>query len=192
MAASLCFISTDYVFDGLKPEPYVEDDVPSPLSVYGRTKHQGEQHVLKTLPQAWVVRTSWLFGPGGRNFVRTMAELLRTRREVQVVRDQVGSPTCTIDLARALRALLSTAPFGVFHLTNAGSCSWYELARAIEAQLKTGCRIVPCSSAAFPRPAPRPANSVLANRRAADAGLPPRRDWREALRAYIALEWNAA
>ncbi len=185
--AALCYVSTDYVFDGSKPFPYLEDDPTAPINAYGRSKRAGEEHVLDRVPRSWVVRSSWLFGPGGRNFVRTMSDLLRTREEVRVVSDQNGSPTYTLDLALCLRALTATETFGVFHCTNAGACSWYEFARAIATHVQSACRVMPCRSDEFPRPAARPANSVLANRRYDGAGLPPRRTWDEALRAYMRI-----
>ena len=190
IGAAVCYISSDYIFDGSKVDAYVEDDLPAPINEYGRSKHAGEEHVLQRVPNSWVVRSSWLFGPGGRNFVRTMVDLLRQRREIRVVDDQVGSPTYTRDLAQALHALVATQNFGVFHVTNAGSCSWHQLAEAIESELQTGCRVLPCSSAAFPRPARRPRNSVLENRRYDAARLLPRRHWREALQSYMSREWE--
>jgi dTDP-4-dehydrorhamnose reductase len=188
--AALCYISTDYVFDGGKSGAYIEDDSTAPINVYGGSKLAGEGHVLRLLPRSWIVRSSWLFGPGGRNFVRTLVDLLYEREEVHVVSDQVGCPTYTHDLARALHALVATEAYGVYHVTNGGSCSWHELATAIEAELHTGRRVVPCASDRFPRLAARPRNSVLANRRYDAAGLPPRRHWREALRTYMTLEWE--
>lgn len=190
VGAALCYISTDYVFDGEKDTPYLEDDRTAPINAYGRSKRAGEEHVLQRCPRSWVVRTSWLFGPRGRNFVRTMAGLLVERDEVRVVRDQVGAPTYTVDLARALQDLIVTSDYGVFHVTNAGSCSWYELTLAIEEQTQTGCRVLACTSAEMPRPAARPRNSVLANRRYDGAGLPPRRHWREALHEFMAHGWD--
>lgn len=190
--AALCYVSTDYVFDGSKPSAYVEDDAPGPINVYGRSKLDGEEQVRRLVPSSWIVRSSWLFGPGGRNFVRTLAELLQQREEVHVVSDQVGSPTFTQDLAQALHALVATNAYGVYHVTNAGSCSWHELAVAIENQLHTGCQVLPCVSERFPRPAARPRNSVLANLRYDAAGLPQRRHWQEALREYLSHEWEEA
>ena len=192
VGAALCYVSTDYVFDGTKVDAYLENDPPGPINAYGRSKHAGEAHVLQALPNSWVVRSSWLFGPGGRNFVRTMVDLLRQRREVRVVDDQVGCPTYTADLAQALRALVATRMFGIFHVTNAGSCSWHQLAEAIESKLRTGCRVLPCPSAEMPRRARRPRNSVLENRRYDAAGLWQRRHWRDALHAYMSREWETA
>jgi dTDP-4-dehydrorhamnose reductase len=183
--AAVCYVSTDYVFDGTKPSPYVEDDAPAPANVYGASKRAGELHVLRHAPRAWVARTSWLFGPGGRNFVATMAELLRRREAVRVVDDQVGSPTSTADLAAALLELVERAPAGLYHVTNSGTCTWYELACAIGARLGTTCRIQPCRSEEFPRPARRPHNSVLEPVHWRAAGLPPLRPWGTALDEYL-------
>jgi dTDP-4-dehydrorhamnose reductase len=183
--ARLCYISSDYVFDGRKEGAYVEEDEPAPLNVYGRSKRAGETHVLRYVPRSWVVRTSWLFGPGGNNFVATMVDLVRRKDAVRVVHDQVGSPTYTCDLALALRALVQSEIYGIYHLTNSGTCSWYELARAISQCLKAPCRVQPCRSEEYPRPAARPANSVLEGRYARWSGLPALRPWREALTAYV-------
>jgi len=185
--ASLCYISTDYVFDGAKPGPYREEDPTAPLNVYGLSKRDGERHVLRHCRRSYVVRTSWLFGPGGKNFVRTMAELLRARDEVRVVNDQVGSPTYTLDLARCLLALVESEFYGIYHLTNAGTCSWYELASAIAARLGSRCRVVPCASAELPRPAPRPLNSVLEPWNYRASGLPMPRSWRAAVDDYLGV-----
>ena len=183
--AALCYLSTDYVFDGQKPGAYLEDDAVAPLNVYGRSKRHGEEHVLRHVERSWVVRTSWLFGPGGRNFVRTMAGLMRRQEVVRVVDDQVGSPTYTRDLAVALRALVESDRYGIYHITNAGTCSWYEFAGAIASGLGSRCRVEPCRSADFPRPAARPRNSVLENRRYRASGFPPLGDWHPALHAYL-------
>ena len=183
--ASLCHVSTDYVFDGEKPEPYVEDDPPGPLGVYGETKLAAELEVLRHAPSHWIVRTSWLFGPGGRNFVRTVAGLLAEREEIRVVDDQRGAPTHVDDVAAGLVALVDTAAFGTYHLTNSGDCTWYGLAVAIGSRLGTRCRILPCTSAEYPRPARRPRNSRLAMRRWEEAGLPPPRPWQLAVDDYL-------
>lgn len=183
--AALIYISTDYVFDGRQERPYGEDDPPSPVNVYGRTKRDGEAHVWRHLGRGAVVRTSWLFGPGGRHFVRTIAGRLLQGQPLQVVQDQVGSPTYTLDLARALRSLAESELYGVYHVTNTGQCSWFEFAREIEALLGTGTSVLPCRSEEYPRPAPRPRHSVLDNGHYRLSGLPALRPWKEALRAYV-------
>jgi dTDP-4-dehydrorhamnose reductase len=177
-------ISTDYVFDGRATQPYSEEAAPHPRTAYGRTKLAGERAVLALLPErGYVVRTAWLYGEHGRNFVRTMIELAGRRPTVEVVADQVGQPTWTRDLAGQLIALVgSGAPAGTYHGTNAGRTSWYGLARQTFALLGADPdRVRPTQSAAFPRPAERPAFSVLGHDGWAAAGLPAMRDWREAL-----------
>ncbi|MFD0887731.1 dTDP-4-dehydrorhamnose reductase, partial [Streptosporangium algeriense] len=177
--------STDYVFDGTAVEPYPEDAPTSPVNAYGRTKLAGERAVLDTLPHTgYVLRTAWLYGAAGRNFVSTIAGLERTRPTLDVVDDQLGQPTWAGDLAARIVELAGIAPEpGVYHATCSGRASWYELAREIFTLLGADPeRIRPVSSKEFPRPAPRPAYSVLGHDRWATAGLPPMRDWREALR----------
>lgn len=194
VGARLLQVSTDYVFDGLGSVPYEVSDPPAPRTAYGRTKLAGEQAVRELLPDAsWVVRTAWVYGGGGANFVRTMAGLERSRETVDVVDDQVGSPTWTGDLAEGLLALArSAADPGVLHATNAGSASWFDLARAVFEELGADpARVRPTDSASFVRPAPRPSYSVLSGRSWAAAGLPPLRDWREALAEAFVTEGDA-
>jgi dTDP-4-dehydrorhamnose reductase len=178
LGAPLVFFSTDYVFDGRKREPYVESDGPNPLSAYGRTKLHGE---AAAGADAWIVRSSWLFGPTGKNFVRTMLELGAAQEEVAVVDDQRGAPTYVAHLAAAVRELMDAgAAPGVWHLAAAGACTWAEFAEAIfeEAELETRVRRIVSSNLA--RPATRPAYSVLRSER---AGVPQLPHWRDGLRA---------
>jgi dTDP-4-dehydrorhamnose reductase len=185
--AALVHLSTDYVFDGAKLEPYLEEDTTAPLGVYGTTKLAAEEHVRRHAPRAWIVRTSWLFGPGGRNFVSTIAALLRERDAIRVVDDQIGAPTYTLDLARSLRLLVErAAPPGLYHVTNSGACSWYEFARTIRERLGSGGRVLPCTTAEYLRPARRPANSRLEMAHWRAAGLPVPRPWPAALDDYLA------
>jgi dTDP-4-dehydrorhamnose reductase len=172
--------STDYVFDGRKRAPYVESDAPNPLSVYGRTKLQAEAAAVER--EAWVVRSSWLFGWTSRNFVRTMLELGRERDEVAVVDDQRGSPTYVGHLARATRELLDR-PYGLWHLAADGDCTWAELAEAVFEEAGVDCRVRRISTEELGRPAPRPAYSVLRSERAGAPALP---HWRDGLRACLA------
>ena len=176
LGAPVVYYSSDYVFDGSKREPYVESDVPTPVSVYGRTKLEGEQEVR----EGWIVRSSWLFGWTGRNFVRTMLELGRERDEVSVVVDQVGCPTYVGHLAEATRELLEL-PQGVWHVAAQGECSWAEFARAIFEEAGLDCRVREITTEDLGRPAPRPAYSVLRSEKDA----PELPHWREGLRACL-------
>jgi dTDP-4-dehydrorhamnose reductase len=176
--APVVYYSTDYVFDGSKREPYVESDEPRPLSVYGRTKLEGEREVL----EGWIVRSSWLFGWTGTNFVRTMLRLGEERDEVSVVADQTGSPTYVGHLAEATRELIEL-PQGVWHVAAEGECTWAEFARAIFEEAGLDCRVHEITTEELGRPAPRPAYSVLRSEREGAPRLP---HWREGLRACLA------
>jgi dTDP-4-dehydrorhamnose reductase len=181
--AAVVQISTDYVFDGTASRPYVESDVPNPLSAYGRTKLAGERAVAAANERHAIVRSSWLFGAGGPNFVATMLRLARGRDEVSVVTDQVGCPTWTGHLACALVALCSRFAPGIHHVAGADECSWHDFAREIFAQAGATCRVLPASSADLDRRAPRPAYSVLHSERDETPRLPP---WQDGLAAYLA------
>ncbi|MET9909856.1 dTDP-4-dehydrorhamnose reductase [Streptomyces sp. NPDC006476] len=193
--AVLLHVSTDYVFAGDADEPYAEDAPTAPRSAYGRTKLAGEQAVLKSLPErGYVVRTAWLYGAGGPNFVRTMIKLEGVKDTLDVVDDQRGQPTWSADLAALLyelgrAALADVAPAGVYHGTSSGETTWFGFTRAIFERLGADPeRVRPTTSEAFVRPAPRPAYSVLGHDRWAAAGITPIRDWREALtEAFPAL-----
>ena len=176
LGVPVVYYSTDYVFDGTKREPYVESDEPNPLSVYGRTKLEGEREVR----EGWIVRSSWLFGWTGHNFVRTMLRLGAEREEVAVVADQVGSPTYVGHLAEATRGL-PELPRGIWHVSAEGECSWADFARAIFEEAGLDCRVREITTEELARPAPRPAYSVLRTER--DAPRLPH--WREGLRACI-------
>ena len=181
--ASVVHPSTDYVFDGTKREPYVESDPVNPINAYGRSKLAGEHAVAEANPRHFVVRTSWLFGAGGKNFVETMLGLAGDRGHVLVVRDQIGCPTYTAHLAEALVRLIDGESYGLHHLAGQGECSWYEFAGEIFEQAGVDCRAMSCTSDEFPRPATRPAYSVLRTQRDYGLLLP---DWREGLAAYLA------
>jgi len=168
----LVHYSTDYVFDGSKKE-YVESDQPNPINVYGASKLRGEQKIAENMDDYRIIRTSWLFGRHGKNFVETIRHLSKENETVRVVTDQVGKPTYTVDLARKT-AEIAECPPGIYHVTNDGVCSWYEFARAF------ALNVVPCSSSEFPRKARRPAYSVLANTKTS-----PMRPWKEALEDYL-------
>ena len=187
-------VSTDYVFDGQSSRPYEVDDPTGPQSAYGRTKLAGELAVRELAPEhGYVVRTAWVYGATGANFVKTMVKLERSHDTLTVVDDQRGSPTWSADLARGLVELArSTAPAGIYHCTNAGETTWYGFTRAIFSELGADPdRVQPTTTDKFPRPAPRPAYSVLSTRSWQQAGLAPMRDWRSALAdafAYIGDE----
>ena len=178
----LIHVSTDYVFDGTATAPYAENATPSPRSAYGRTKLFGEQAVLRH-PEAYVVRTAWLYGAAGNNFVKTMLGLEKTRDTLSVVDDQVGQPTWSRDLAAQLILLgSSSAAPGIYHGTNSGRTSWYGFTRRIfELVGADPDRVLPTTTAQFPRPAPRPAYSVLSHDRWREQGLPEMRPWDDAL-----------
>ena len=187
--AWLVHISTDYVFAGDATTPYPTDAMPAPRSAYGRTKLAGEVAVQSELPDHhYLVRTAWLYGLEGGNFVKTMLRLERERDTVSVVVDQYGQPTYARDLALQILMLLDARPpAGTFHATNGGATNWFEFTRAIFEQVGADpARVLPTDSSTFVRPAPRPAYSVLAHDCWAQAGLPGMRDWREALSAAFA------
>lgn len=190
VGAALVQVSTDYVFSGNGSRPYEADDPTGPRSAYGRSKLGGERAVLSSTARGYVVRTAWMYGAGGANFVKTMVALEGSRDTVSVVTDQVGSPTWSADLAAGLLELACATdrvPPGVLHCVNAGSTSWHDFARAVFAELGADpARVLPCTSAEFPRPAPRPAYSVLSTSSWAAAGLTPLRPWRDALSAAFA------
>jgi dTDP-4-dehydrorhamnose reductase len=190
-SAALVHVSTDYVFDGLAQSPYAEDSPLFPLSAYGRTKAAGEWAVRAILPsRSWVVRTAWLYGAGGPNFVRTMMRLESTRQTVDVVDDQLGQPTWSAELARQIvRLVEAAAPSGVYHCTSSGQTTWHGLARAVFDELGADPnRIRPTTTDRFPRPAHRPAYSVLGHDAWRRAGLPALPTWRDSLaQAFDAL-----
>jgi dTDP-4-dehydrorhamnose reductase len=177
LGAPVVYFSTDYVFDGRKHAPYAESDRPNPLGVYGRTKLAGEREVR----EGWIVRSSWLFGPTGHNFVRTMLRLGAERDEVAVVDDQRGSPTYVGHLAEATRPVIEL-PQGVWHVAAEGDCTWADFAEAIFEEVGLDCRVRRITTAEFGAPAPRPDYSVLRSERKEAPCLP---HWREGLRACV-------
>ncbi|RJP60264.1 MAG: dTDP-4-dehydrorhamnose reductase [Candidatus Auribacter fodinae] len=186
--SKLIHYSTDFIFDGKSLIPYKENDVPHPLNVYGQTKLDGELAIQSVLPEAQyiILRTSWLFGPRGKNFVATMISLAKNKTPLKVVTDQTGSPTFTRDLAKATCALIEKNAAGVFHYCNSGSCSWYEFARyAIDCAGMTDYPVAQTISADFKRPAKRPEYSLLSTERFISVcGYTPRH-WHEAVREYV-------
>jgi dTDP-4-dehydrorhamnose reductase len=183
VGAAVVHPSTDYVFDGTKEQGYVESDRVNPISAYGRSKLVGEREVAAFNPRHWIVRSSWLFGINGRNFVETMLGLARDREEVVVVRDQIGCPTYTRHLAAGLVRLLDGEDYGIHHMAGGGRCSWYDFAVEIFKQTGVDCRVLSMTSDMLERPAPRPAFSVLVSEREHPVLLP---DWREGLKDYLA------
>lgn len=202
--ATLVHISSDYVFGGDKESPYCESDPSGPQSVYGKSKHLGEQAILDSgLEHFFIVRASWLYGPGGKNFVETIIRLAQQREELRIVADQVGSPTYTADLAQAIFKLLALQAdqdkqgrmgeplYGVYHFSNEGQCSWYQFAHEIVSLLKKGdgsvktARVLPIGTADYPLPAPRPAYSVMSKEKyqATTGAVIPA--WRDALVRYM-------
>jgi dTDP-4-dehydrorhamnose reductase len=177
LGVPLVYFSSDYVFDGTKSTPYVESDSPHPLGVYGRTKLHGE---AAAGGEAWIVRSSWLFGPVGHNFVRTMLRLGADRDEVSVVSDQRGCPTYTGHLAAAVPAVVAL-PYGIYHVAAAGDCTWAEFAEAIFEEAGLDCRVRPITTTEFGAKAPRPAYSVLRS----EKGAPELPHWRDGLRECL-------
>jgi dTDP-4-dehydrorhamnose reductase len=181
-AERVLYVSTDYVFDGAKRAPYVESDPTAPLQSYGRSKLAGELATAEANRRHFIVRSSWLFGAGGGNFVETMLRLGAERDELRVVDDQIGCPTFTGHLAEALLELARTEDYGIHHLAGAGSCSWFEFAREIFERSGVDCRVEPCTTDEYPLPARRPAWSVLGSERA--RSLPV---WQDGLEAYLGV-----
>ena len=178
--AVMIYISTDYVFDGTKNTPYVPDDTTNPTGAYGLSKLHGEEAVRKFCPAHYIIRTSWLYGHHGKNFVETMISLAE-KTELKVVDDQVGCPTWTVDLSDAIISFIDEEPpFGTYHACGAGSTSWYGFAKEIFDLMSLNVNLIPCTTEEFPRPAKRPAYSVMDNE-----GL--LRDWKQALQEYIEL-----
>jgi dTDP-4-dehydrorhamnose reductase len=190
--SKLLFVSSDYVFDGAKSTPYEHNDPLCPINVYGRSKADAERGIQEIIPDCCIVRTSWLFGAGGKCFPNTILELAQRRRELEVVDDQIGSPTFNSDLARAIVRLVRAGSHGIFHVTNAGACSWYQFAREVlaAAGLST-VTVKPVSTQEFPRAARRPGYSVLAGRGLEAIGV-FMRPWRDTLDDYFAERSSTA
>lgn len=189
--AKLVYISTDYVFDGMGTKPYHEYDNTDPQSIYGKSKRAGEVLVQSLSSKFFIVRTSWVYGKYGNNFVKTMLKLGQEKPLLQVVDDQKGSPTYTVDLANFLLELIQTEKYGVYHASNTESCTWYEFTQAIFAEaedilgLKFTAKLEPCATEQFPRPAPRPQYSVMEHLAIRTNGFQDIRPWREGLRDFL-------
>ncbi len=180
----IIYISSDYVFDGTKKEPYSEWDAPNPINRYGISKLMGERFVSSLTNRFYIVRTSWLYGKNGKNFVDTITRLLPEKEEINVVDDQTGSPTFTYDLAVKLKELVGRG-YGIYHITNSSYCSWYEFASGIAGLKSSKTRIKPVTSDKFSRPARRPAFSALDNTMLRLEGIRQPRHWKEALKHYM-------
>ena len=183
----LVHISTDYVFDGSATEPIREDGAIGPISVYGKSKLEGEEAIQEILDKYFIIRTAWLYGINGRNFPKTMLELAENHPEITVVYDEVGTPTYTPDLAEGISRLIETDYYGIYHLTNSGSCSWCEFARYIFEIAGRDVKVIPVTASEFARPAPRPSYSVLDNSNWIEKGFKPLRSYKDAIKEYIEL-----
>lgn len=183
--AKLFYISTDYVFDGKKEGPYLEFDRPNPLNVYGRSKLLGEQFVKEQMQRFFILRTGWLYGAKGKNFVKTILRLAQEQGELQVVNDQRGTPTWTEDLARQIERLIPLDSYGTYHCTSQGSCTWYEFALEVLKLSGLPAKVRPVTTEEFPRAAKRPKNSVLDNYMLRLQGLDIMPPWRESLGRFM-------
>lgn len=183
----LIYISTDYVFDGTKEGEYVETDTPNPINVYGASKLKGEQYVQDLLEKYYIVRISWVFGVNGNNFIKTMRRLGSERDELNIINDQVGSPTYTADLAPLLVDMMETDKYGIYHATNKGTCSWYEFANEIFKQSGIEVKTNPITTAQYPTAAKRPMNSRMSKAKLKANGFNLLPIWQEALAHYLKL-----
>lgn len=185
IGAKIVYISTDYVFDGEGDEPFEIIDKPNPINYYGKTKYEGELEVQKIFDKYFIVRTSWVFGSNGNNFVKTMLRLGKERDEISVVADQIGSPTYTYDLAKLLVEMIQTDKYGIYHATNEGYCSWYEFACEIFKQADIEVKVNPINTLDYPANAKRPKNSRLSKRNLELEGLSKLLDWKLTLNKYL-------
>jgi len=186
VGATLLYVSTDYVFDGEKSEPYTEFDPTHPLSVYGKSKLAGEMFVREFCRRHCIVRTSWLFGKNGKNFVQTVLRLAAGGDDLRIVSDQVGSPTYTWHLAQKIGEIVTSGRLGIYHITNSGHCSWFELAQATLRSRQHSARVVPITTAEYPTPARRPRSSILRNYILELEGITLLPPWQQALSEYLA------
>lgn len=184
--AKMIYISTDYVFDGNTQRPYHEFSLTNPLSVYGKSKLAGEHYVQNLSSKYFILRTSWVYGKYGNNFVKTMLAIAKDRSEINVVNDQYGSPTYSVDLANFISIIMNSELYGIYHFSNSGYCSWYEFAKAIfELANLEHIKVNPVTTFDFPRPAPRPAFSVMDHMTMRNSGFGYTRHWKEALEDFI-------
>lgn len=185
ISAKVCYISTDYVFDGTLDRPYREYDPVGPRSIYGQSKLAGEVLTQSLLSRYFIVRTSWVFGLHGSNFVKTMLKLAAEGKSLQVVNDQRGCPTYTVDLAQFIKDLIVTDQYGVYHASNTGDCTWFEFAEEIFKQAGLSVTLNSCTTSEFPRPAPRPRNSVLDDLAKRTNGFQQMPAWQDALSRFL-------
>ncbi len=185
VGAKVVFISTDYVFPGTGDQPWKINDPYGPRNVYGMSKVQGEDAVRSLMTRYFILRTSWVFGKNGHNFVRTMIRLGKEKKEIRVVDDQIGSPTYTRDLARVICDMIMTEKYGIYHVRNEGFMSWYDFAKMIMDKTGLPCRVLPVPSSEYPTPAKRPLNSRLDGSRLAEAGFEPMPSVEDALERYL-------
>lgn len=183
----MMYISTDYVFDGEGTRPWEPDDERHPLNVYGQTKYEGELAVEKYLDKFFTIRIAWVFGVNGKNFIKTMLKLSETHSELNVVDDQIGSPTYTYDLAVLMVDMIETEKYGRYHATNEGLCSWYEFACEIFRQAGRDVKVNPVSSEEFPAKAKRPHNSRMDKSKLSENGFTPLPAWQDALKRYLEI-----
>lgn len=181
----LLHISTDYVFNGENNKPWMEDDEVGPISIYGKSKLQGEEAIESILDKFFIIRTSWLYGINGGNFPKTMLELAKTHDTLTVVTDEIGTPTYTLDLAQAIAELIETEYYGIYHITNSDYCSWFDFAKYIFEVKNINVTVVPVTAEEFARPASRPHYSVLNNSNWVNNGFKPLRSYKEAIKDYL-------
>lgn len=181
----MIYISTDYVFDGEGERPWEPDDERTPLNVYGQTKYEGELAVQNTLDKFFIVRIAWVFGVNGKNFIKTMLNLGKTRDSLTVVNDQFGSPTYTYDLARLLVDMVETDKYGIYHATNEGICTWYEFACEIFRQAGMNVKVSPVLASEYPAKAKRPSNSRMSKEKLTENGFEKLPTWQDALGRYL-------
>ena len=181
----MTYISTDYVFDGEGERPWEPEDERTPLNVYGQTKYEGELAVQNTLDKYFIVRIAWVFGVNGKNFIKTMLNLGKTRDSLTVVNDQFGSPTYTYDLAKLLVDMVETEKYGIYHATNEGICTWYEFACEIFKQAGISVKVSPVSASEYPAKAKRPSNSRMSKEKLTQNGFEKLPTWQDALSRYL-------
>ena len=181
----MVYISTDYVFDGEGERPWEPDDNRTPLNVYGQTKYEGELAVENTLDKFFIVRIAWVFGVNGKNFIKTMLNLGKTRDSLTVVNDQFGSPTYTYDLAKLLVDMVETDKYGIYHATNEGICTWYEFACEIFKQAGMDIKVSPVLASEYPAKAKRPSNSRMSKEKLTENGFEKLPTWQDALSRYL-------